>query len=105
MENHTEEDYLMLSGIQHMAFCERQWALIHIEQRWRENVLTVEGKHVHEHVDNPFENETRGEIRTTRSAPLGFPSLTSNNITKSYLFSICFLSDISVTSLSNSVFL
>ena len=33
-------------------------------------MLTVEGKHVHEHVDNPFENETRGEIRTTRSAPV-----------------------------------
>ncbi len=27
-----EEDYLMLSGIQHFAFCRRQWAMIHIEQ-------------------------------------------------------------------------
>ncbi|MCL5785791.1 MAG: CRISPR-associated protein Cas4 [Candidatus Thermoplasmatota archaeon] len=53
-----------------MAFCERQWALIHIEQRWEENVLTVEGKHVHERADNPFENETRGETRTTRSVPI-----------------------------------
>lgn len=53
-----------------MAFCERQWALIHIEQRWEENVLTIEGKHVHERADNPFENETRGETRTTRSVPI-----------------------------------
>lgn len=67
---YSEDESLLLSGIQHMAFCERQWALIHIEQRWEENVLTVEGKHVHERADNPFENETRGEIRTTRSVPV-----------------------------------
>lgn len=67
---YEEDDLLLLSGIQHIAFCERQWALIHIEQQWEENVLTVEGKHVHERVDNPFENETRGEIRITRSVPI-----------------------------------
>ena len=50
-----------------MAFCERQWALIHIEQQWQENRLTAEGKHLHEHADNPFENDTRREVRTTRS--------------------------------------
>ena len=62
----NEEDYLMLSGIQHVAFCERQWALIHIEQQWQENRLTVEGKHLHEHADNPFENDTRNDVRRTR---------------------------------------
>lgn len=67
---YTDDDLLLLSGIQHFAFCERQWALIHIEQQWEENVLTVEGKHVHERADNPFENETRGEVRTTRSVPI-----------------------------------
>lgn len=66
----NDDDYLMLSGIQHMAFCERQWALIHIEQQWQENRLTVEGEHVHEHADNPFENDTRGEVRTTRGVAL-----------------------------------
>lgn len=40
---YKEEDFLMLSGIQHFAFCRRQWALIHIEQQWQENVRTVEG--------------------------------------------------------------
>ncbi|MHB8560401.1 MAG: CRISPR-associated protein Cas4 [Thermoplasmataceae archaeon] len=71
MENYTkEEDYLMLSGIQHIAFCERQWALIHLEQQWQENRLTVEGKHIHEHADNPFENDTRKEVRITRSIPI-----------------------------------
>ena len=47
-------DYLMLSGIQHFQFCPRQWALIHIEQQWAENVLTIEGQHVHEKADRPF---------------------------------------------------
>lgn len=64
------EDYLLLSGIQHMAFCERQWALIHLEQVWDENVRTVEGKHLHERADDPFTDETRKDIRTVRSVPV-----------------------------------
>lgn len=65
-----EEDFLLLSGIQHMAFCERQWALIHIEQVWAENVRTVEGKHLHERTDDPFQDETRKDIRVVRAMPL-----------------------------------
>ena len=34
---YNEEDYLMLSGIQHYYFCKRQWALIHIERYWADN--------------------------------------------------------------------
>lgn len=49
-----DASYLMLSGIQHFRFCPRQWALIHIEQQWAENVLTIEGQHVHEKADQPF---------------------------------------------------
>ena len=37
---YAEEDYLQLSGIQHFAFCRRQWALIHIEQLWAEQYLS-----------------------------------------------------------------
>ena len=37
-----EEEYLQLSGLQHLAFCRRQWALIHIENQWAENERTVE---------------------------------------------------------------
>ena len=43
MIEYGDEDLLMLSGIQHITFCERQWALIHIEQQWAENNLTIEG--------------------------------------------------------------
>ncbi|MEN6412355.1 MAG: CRISPR-associated protein Cas4 [Veillonellales bacterium] len=70
MAIYSEDDFLMLSGIQHMAFCERQWALIHIEQVWSENVRTVEGKHLHERTDDPFEDESRKTLRVVRAMPL-----------------------------------
>lgn len=67
---YSEDDLLMLSGIQHFAFCERQWALIHIEQQWAENMRTVEGTHIHERVDDPFTSEVRGNVITLRSISL-----------------------------------
>lgn len=68
--NYLDEEYLAISGIQHFVFCPRQWALIHIEKLWAENVLTVEGKIIHEKVDNPFISETRQGTRTVRSLPI-----------------------------------
>lgn len=65
-----QEDFLLLSGIQHMAFCPRQWALIHIEQVWAENIKTIDGKHFHEKTDNVMADETRKEIRTVRAMPI-----------------------------------
>ena len=73
--NYTDEDLLLLSGIQHFAFCPRQWALIHIEKQWSENLRTVEGKQLHERVDNPDFFEARGGILTARSVPLSSYSL------------------------------
>lgn len=58
---YTEDDMLMLSGIQHYRFCPRQWALIHIEQLWEENRLTTEGNILHKHVDNPFYRQKCGD--------------------------------------------
>ncbi|MGI6233590.1 MAG: CRISPR-associated protein Cas4 [Prevotella sp.] len=52
---YDNEHLLMLSGIQHYAFCPRQWALIHLDQVWHDNHLTIEGEWLHRHVDNPFE--------------------------------------------------
>ena len=66
----NEENYLMLSGIQHFQFCKRQWALIHIEQQWEENVRTVEGQHVHQKVDQPFTREKRGDKLIVRAMPV-----------------------------------
>jgi len=68
--NYSDDDFLMLSGIQHMAFCERQWSLIHVEQQWAENIKTTEGHHLHERVDDPSESDKRGKVITYRAFPL-----------------------------------
>jgi CRISPR-associated exonuclease Cas4 len=70
ISNYTDDNLLALSGIQHFAFCQRQWALIHIEKQWSENLRTVEGKQLHERVDNPDFFEARGGILTARSLQL-----------------------------------
>lgn len=70
MSTFDDEELLMLSGIQHIAFCERQWALIHIEQQWAENVRTIEGNQLHERVDDPFENGRKKSVITLRSVSL-----------------------------------
>ncbi len=67
---YSDDDLLMLSGIQHFAFCKRQWALIHVEQQWAENVKTTEGNHLHERVDDPMESDKRGKVITYRAFPL-----------------------------------
>lgn len=59
MNGYDEEDYLMISGIQHFVFCRRQWALIHIEQQWEENYRTADGAVMHKNVHNSAFNETR----------------------------------------------
>ena len=40
-------DILMISGIQHFLYCKRQWALIHVENQWKESGLTAEGRIMH----------------------------------------------------------
>ena len=61
-----EEAYLQLSGLQHFSFCRRQWALIHIEQLWAENLRTVDGKILHEKAHNALAREKRGDLIITR---------------------------------------
>ena len=66
MKEYREEDFLMLSGIQHFAFCQRQWAMIHIEQQWEENYYTVDGKIMHTNAHEKEFTEKRGNIIITR---------------------------------------
>lgn len=70
MPEYNEEDYLLLSGIQHFNFCRRQWALIHVEQQWEENVRTIEGAYVHRVADRPFIREKRGGKLVVRAMPV-----------------------------------
>ena len=58
-----EDELLPLSGLQHLLFCERQCALIHIEQLWQENLFTAEGRLLHEKVDTA-KHEKRKGVRT-----------------------------------------
>jgi len=67
--NYTEDDLLPLSALQHLIFCERQCALIHIEQVWNENLFTAEGRIMHERV-HEANRESRGDIRIEYGMPL-----------------------------------
>ncbi len=72
---YPEDEYLMLSGIQHFAFCRRQWALIHIEQQWEENVRTMDGSLMHERVHDDSIREKRGNRIITRAMAVSSPRL------------------------------
>lgn len=63
---YSEEDYLMLSGIQHFAFCRRQWAMIHIEQQWADNYRTTAGELMHKKAHDEGSFEKRGSLLTVR---------------------------------------
>jgi CRISPR-associated exonuclease Cas4 len=65
----AEDDLLPLSALQHLVFCERQCALIHIEQAWAENRLTAEGRILHDKV-HEADDEVRGDTRIARGLKL-----------------------------------
>ncbi|MCK9275773.1 MAG: CRISPR-associated protein Cas4 [Syntrophales bacterium] len=66
---YTEDDLLPISALQHMIFCPRQCALIHVEQVWDENRLTAEGRLMHERVHEEG-NELRGNVLIERGVSL-----------------------------------
>lgn len=57
-----DSDFLQFSGIQHFAFCRRQWALIHIENQRAENGRTADGRVMHENAHE----ESRDDRKITR---------------------------------------
>lgn len=66
---YTEDDLLPISALEHLVFCERQCALIHVEQQWRENAATVEGQQRHDSA-HEVGTETRGDVLVARSLML-----------------------------------
>lgn len=66
---YSEDQLLPVSALQHLLFCERQCALIHIEQIWSENQFTAEGRVAHERVHTAG-LETRGDFRIARDVAL-----------------------------------
>ena len=67
---YEENDFLLLSGIQHFVFCRRQWALIHVEQQWSDNVRTVEGHLMHNKAHDNSIREKRGNLLISRAMPI-----------------------------------
>ena len=66
MTTYRDEDLLPLSGLQHFAFCRRQWALIHVENQWQENLRTVEGHLLHQRAHDEAQRERRGDTLILR---------------------------------------
>lgn len=63
---YPEQEYLQLSGLQHFAFCRRQWALIHLEQQWQENERTADGRIFHGNAHEGLSHELRGDVLILR---------------------------------------
>lgn len=64
---YDEEDFLQLAGLQHFAYCQRQWALIHVENQWAENLHTVEGQIIHDKAHDASIKESRGKTKIVRA--------------------------------------
>lgn len=70
---YDEDDLLPISALQHLLFCQRQAALIHVERLWAENELTVQGRQLHERADSGRRELLRGRragVRVERAVPL-----------------------------------
>ncbi len=62
-------DTLPISALQHLLYCERQCALIHLEREWEENRFTAEGRILHDRAhEGP--DESRPGVRITRGLPV-----------------------------------
>lgn len=64
-----QEDYVLISALQHYAYCPRQCGLIHLEQTFEENLYTLRGQRVHDRVNVP-EYEWIEGVRVERALPL-----------------------------------
>lgn len=68
-ETLSEDELVPISATQHMLYCARQCALIHIERQWSENRFTAEGRVLHKRADTGG-RERRGDVRVERGVPL-----------------------------------
>lgn len=66
---YTEDDLLPISALQHLEYCARRCALVHVEGVWSENVQTAEGRVQHERV-HEAPSEMIGGVRITRGLRL-----------------------------------
>lgn len=62
---YSEDEFIMISALQHYVYCPRQCGLIHVDDAWRENLFTTRGNILHEKVDTDT-YEMRGTKKTVR---------------------------------------
>ncbi len=58
----SEDELLPISGLQHLAFCPRQCALIHLDKTWAENALSAEGRLFHEKVHEGPDEKSKERV-------------------------------------------
>lgn len=75
MDSRRQEEYLPLSALQHYAFCPRQFALIHLEQQWAENLRTMDGQIFHRRAHDAALTEKRGPLLVSRGLAVYEPEL------------------------------
>lgn len=66
---YSEDDLLPISALQHLEYCVRRCALVHVEGVWAENVQTAEGRAFHERV-HEAPSETIAGVRVARGLRL-----------------------------------
>ena len=60
---------IMVSALQHYAYCPRQCALIHVDMAWEDNLFTMRGHRAHEIIDIP-QGMTRAGLRVETALPI-----------------------------------
>lgn len=66
----SDEDRIMISALEHYAYCPRQCALIHVEDSYAENLYTLRGNRSHRRVDRDGEHPHGPNVRVERALPL-----------------------------------
>ena len=64
-----DDDLLSISALQHLEFCRRRCALVHIDGLWAENAQTAEGRTLHERVHSSGGDNVAG-VRVARGLRL-----------------------------------
>ena len=66
---YSDEELIPISALNHLLFCERRFAMVHIERIWQENIFTAQGQVMHQRVDRGDQMD-RGQMRVEYGLPL-----------------------------------
>lgn len=67
---YDEDSLLPISALQHLRFCKRRAALVHIEGLWSENRFTAQGNQLHEIAHDPARGENHSGLQVVRGMML-----------------------------------